>query len=193
MKTIIIFILTLFFTVEIFAVGLSAPTNGVYLAVVGWTHFGESKLGPNTNEIIPFDSQLGWLPFSNTGMVRVWFPSEPAYLAKVKMFDSDGKEVSKTSVGKSFGSKWSGLHDYRDAKCEFVFARGSYQDNRDLGGCNFLSTPKELFKMKKPGIYTMEIEMQMFRYVATTNVDEWSRNLIHFSPIKIKVEKPPDN
>ena len=190
MKTIIILVLTLFLIVKTHAVGLSTPTNDVYLAIIGWNHAGASKLGPNTNNIIPFDSQLAWLPFCNTGKVIIWFPSDPKYLAKIKMFDPNGKNVSKSSMGNSFGSKWSGLNDYRDTKFQFVFARESYDENPKLGGCNFLPTPKELFKMKSPGIYTMEIDMQMFRYTISTNVDDWSKNILRFSPVKIKVEKP---
>jgi len=44
--------------------------------------------------------------------------------------------------------------------------------------------------MDKPGIYTLEIQMQMFRYVSSYDPVERSKGLFRFSPVKIQVEKP---
>jgi hypothetical protein len=66
------------------------------------------------------------------------------------------------------------------------------KENQGESSGGILPAPKELFEMKDPGLYTMEIEMQMFRYVATRDTDVWFRNLLCFSPIRIKVENPPE-
>ena len=71
-------------------------------------------------------------------------------------------------------------------------AWGSYKDNLGLGGALFIHAPSELFQMEKPGIYTLEIQMQMFQYVASYDPVERSKTLFRFSPVKIKVEKPPE-
>jgi hypothetical protein len=60
-----------------------------------------------------------------------------------------------------------------------------------LGGARFLPTPQELFQIEKPGIYKLEIQMQMF-CPNSESVNKWHKELFQFSPVKIKVEKPPE-
>ena len=170
-----------------FSAGFSDLTNGIYVTVVGWRH-GD----PITNEPIRFDDKLVWMPFCNTGKVAVWFPPDAAYGVKIRMRGPDGKPTKKTRLGERFGSKWDKLHSYKDAKLQPGYAWGSYKENPGLGGGSILAAPQELFQLKEPGIYTMEIEIQLFRYVRSKNTEEWDKNLLRFSPIRIRVEKPPD-
>ena len=166
------------------ATGFSMPTNGVYLAITSWR-----ETWPNTNAPVHFDERLVWLAFCKGGRAELWFPIDPTYFLKLRMYDPQGKEVPRTALGKSYGSKFDLLRSYKTTRLQPTRPEGSYEENRGQGGGGFLPPPKDLFKMRKEGIYTMEIEMQMFRYVASTSVDDWSRNLIRFSPIKIKVCK----
>ncbi len=166
----------------LFAASLSSPTNEVYLAVGRWQ-------GAGTNEPVPFDAKLAFLAFCDTGKVELAYPADPAYSTRVKMFDSKGEEVPKARLGKKFGSMWDKLH-YRATKMGVMLAWGAYKDNPELGGGKPLPAPADLFMMEKSGIYTLEIQMQMYKYSASTDPATWQANLICFSQVRIKVEKP---
>ncbi len=171
--------------------GLSAVTNGVYLAV--------GRPG-STNEPVPFDERLIFLPFCDTGQVELNLTSPP-YGIKIRMWGGDGQDVPKTALGQSFGSKWDSFQDslvegkglhlgYYNLRRAGVFAWGPFTNNPGLGGGKLLPAPKDLFQMDKPGVYTLEMQMQMLRVNKGTN--GLTRQLIRFSPVRIKVEKPPD-
>ena len=187
MKNTIIFsfFLSLSLSNEIAAAGLSMPNGGIYLAIGAIRH--ERAI---TNEPIQFNDRLIWMPFCETGQVELSYPLDPAYGVRIKMTDLDGKEIVKTSLGSHFGSKFDRLHNFTETQTYPCIAEGAYKDNQELGGAKQLLTPKDLFQIQKPGIYTLTIEMQMFRVLKNTN--QWSRKLVHFSPIRIRVEKPPD-
>ena len=110
----------------------------------------------------------------------------------MRMFGPDGKEVKKTWTGRDFGTKWEKLHSYKDTKLQPIWAWGSFEENKGESSGSNLPPPQELFQMEESGIYTMEIEIQVFRYVPTKDTELWFKNLLRFSPIRIKVEKPPD-
>jgi hypothetical protein len=194
MKTKIILLLLLFVVCmatvsKSFAVILSETNSGIYIGISG----------TRTNTPLQFNDRLVWRPFCNTGMVSLNYP-DPNYGIKIKMFGPDGNEVTKTKLGESFGLNFDQVHSYKDvihtglmgyhsSHMGGIEAQGRY-DERDgplLSG-PLLPAPKELFQIEKPGIYTLEIQMQMFRVIKSTN--QWTRELIQFSPIKIRVEKP---
>jgi hypothetical protein len=166
------------------ATGFSLKTNGVYLA------FGAVRHGVNliTNEPIRFDDQLVWGAFCDTGKVELSCP-DFRYSLRIKLTDTNGVELPKTVRGQVFGSRFDQLHKITDSKVAPVLAWGPFQDH---GLRTPFLKPAELFQIEKPGIYTLEIQMQMFRYVASTDPNERSKTLFSFSPVKIKVEKPPD-
>jgi len=107
------------------------------------------------------------------------------------MVGPDGREVSKTSLGQQYGSKWNNLHTFKDTRVGIIAAEEVYANNPWLGGGKLLATPQELFEIGKPGIYTLELEMQMFRIIRN-NTTNWPRERFQFPPVKIKVEKPAD-
>lgn len=172
---------------NICAAGISSTTNGVYLVVGAARHALAI-----TNEPIQFDDRLVWMAYCDTGKIELSCPLDVAYGVKIKMTDTNGMDVAKTAMGKQFGSKFENLHKITDSKVYPELAWGSFKENLGMGGARFLPTPKELFQIKTPGIYTLEIQMQMFRYVASHDPDERSKTLFRFSPIKIKVEKPEE-
>jgi len=183
-KQIILFLICLASLSKVFGTDLSETNNGIFIAISG------GVIG--TNGAVPFDKRLGWLPFCATNtsgaLIELLYPNA-RYGMKIKMIGSDGNEVSKTDLGKIYGLKWNQLHSYKDSRLNNVSAGGSYQP--EFGG-PFLPAPNELFAMDKPGIYTLEIQMQMFRHTGSPDPEEEYHNLIRFSPVKIKVEKPPD-
>jgi hypothetical protein len=176
--------------------GLSAATNGVYLAV---------GAPGSTNEPVRFDAELIFLPFCDTGQVELNL-SSPPYGIKIRMWGADGQDVPKTALGKTFGSKWDSTWDsfqdslvegkgegpgYHDRRRTGVSAWGPFTNNPGLGGGKLLPAPKDLFRMDKPGVYTLEIQMQMARVNMGTN--QLTRRLVRFSPVRITVVKPPTN
>lgn len=169
---------------------LSDITNNLYMAIQGWSH----KSVGQTNELVQFDDEMVWHPFCTTGNVEINYPN-PAHGIKIKMLGADGKEIQKTALGKSYGSKWDQLHSPLDNDPNHIggitASRGTH-DPREIFTGPILSSPSELFQIEKPGIYTFEIQMQMFRHSSSSDTNEWMRNLFSFPPIKIKVEKPPE-
>jgi hypothetical protein len=156
--------------------GLSETNQGVYLAIGG---------DRSTNDPIRFDERLAYYPFCNTGDVLLAeAPFE--YGARIRMVGPDGQEVPKTPLGQTFGSRFDQLHNYRDARLGSICACGPYTGL--LG--SVLPSAKELFVMKAPGIYTLEIQMQMFRSGSPPDTNAATRNPIQFSPVRIKIQKP---
>jgi hypothetical protein len=179
----ILFLFTVTFATQSFAAGISETTNGVYLAIAA-----VRNVTLITNEPIRFDDRLVWMTFCDTGKIMLSYP-DTRYGTKINMTDSNGKDVSKTALGKRFGSKFDSLHLITDSKVGNTEALGNSYPNGDP---LFLPKPNELFQMDKPGIYTLEIQMQMFRYVPSYDPVERSKTLFKFSPVKIQVENPPD-
>jgi hypothetical protein len=178
---------------EAIATGISATTNGVYL-VVG----AERNSTTITNEPIRFDDRILWMTFCDSGKEELTMPGNIAYSIQIKMTDQSGNEVLKTALGKRYGTKWDSLHSMYESQEILkethpipVLAGGTYKDNPDLGGGRFLPTPNELFRIEKAGIYTLEIQMQMF-YSNQKSTNLYHRDRFQFSPISIKVEKPKE-
>jgi hypothetical protein len=179
------------FCFQALGANLSAITNNLYLAVQGWSH---KSTGLDTNKVIQFDDELNWCPFCITGHVELNYPN-PTHGIKIKMWNKEGKEVPKTSLGETYGSKWSQLHSPLDNDRHNIGGitawRGRYYES-DIFTGPILPSPNELFQMDESGVYTMEIQMQMFRHPNSNDTNEWAHNLFGFPPIKIKVEKPPE-
>ncbi len=160
----------------------SLPTNGIYVAVSS-----PNPDWPATNTTVRWDERLGWSPFSDKGRVPLMFAVDPAYFAKLKLLDSQGKEVPRTRLGRTYGSKFDKLKSYKTTRLQGVSAWGSYHENKGLGAGIYLTAPKDLFQIEKPGTYTLQIEMQMFRYTASPKLEDWTTNLLRFSPITVTV------
>lgn len=173
---------------EAFATGISAITNGFYLVIAGDR---PNSIGVITNEPIRFDDRLLWMPFCDTREIELSYPADPAYRMKIKMTDTNGNELPKTALGKTFGSKFDSLRSFTDTRPYPFIVGGAFKDNPSLGGARFLPTPKDLIQIEKTGIYTLEIQMQMF-YSNPQSTNALHKDLFQFSPVTIKVEKPPD-
>jgi hypothetical protein len=173
-------------------VGVSAHTNGVYVAM------GGAQDGPATSTPIGSDQELVWDAFSDASEVELFYPSE-AYWINVRMLGPDGNEVPKTGLGKTWGSKWNSTRSlvdnskpgFRCGRIGSISARGKY-DARYPGLGKLLPAASRLFVMAKPGIYVMEVQMQMFRRAAPGSKDKYF-TFFEFSPVKLKVEKKAEN
>lgn len=173
----IVFLICLNAGLSTFATGVSAVTNGIYVVVGGTT----------TNELIRFDESLLYMPYCNTGSVAMSLPDH-RYSIRMRMFDTNNQSLKKSGLGSTYGSCFDDLHSYKDGRPGGVCACGPYR--ADLGPSGLaLPSPNKLFVIPKPGIYTLEVEIQMFRHSASLDTNVWNKNLIRFSPVQIKVHK----
>lgn len=171
------------------ATTLSETNDGLYVAIAAWRT--DSASGFVDTEPIRFDDRLLWCPFSNRGKVELNYP-DSSYGVEVRMIGPDGKAVRRSTLGETFGAKWDMLRSYRDTQLGSIDAQGPY-DPRGGGFTGpLLPAPKELFQMEKPGIYILEIKMQMFRHNASPDPEVWGKSLLRFGPVKLKVQKPAD-
>jgi hypothetical protein len=190
-KNVIITLTFLSCFVRAFGTELSETNNGFFLAI------GGARSG--TNEPIQYDEELVYLPYytlykSKTPdanhLIDLQYPDVQHGL-KLNLLGPDGKEVPRTSIGKRIGSMWDKLHDRRDSKMWFDVSAGySYDSSVGADGGCLIYPINMLFKMKDPGIYTLEIQMQMLRYTPSLDPEEQHKNLIRFPPMRIKIEKP---
>jgi hypothetical protein len=179
---------------------VSKQTNGWCIALQGVNH----QTGLVKADAIDINDELVWIPFSgipsSTNTQRLLYYLDPIYGMRVKMTDSDGNEVEKTSLCKKWGSKFNKL-DFsllttdNNFKIYSIDDCGLYHPSycvTGLSGHIITNRPSELFKIKKTGIYTMEIEMQIFKRPPEgmlNNENAWKSNLIQFPPVQIKVKK----
>jgi hypothetical protein len=184
----------LYLSESTFAAGVSDETNGLYIVVSAWRHTG-SSFSPVFSEPIRFDDELVWMPSSSIGEVNVNYKG-PVYCVQIKMYDTNNDEVAKTLLGNVYGSKFDQFRpgDYAGT----ILATGNNHFDkrildRGLGG-RPLPAPGDLFKIKKPGIYTLEVKIQLLQVDKKDPNDTktWSQELVQFSPIKLKVEKPEE-
>jgi hypothetical protein len=128
-----------------------------------------------------------WRPFSDVKKQNIVYSGSP-YLMKITGVGADGKELPKTSLGKLFGRDFDKVRGFEDTDRK---VSGGFVVNGGYGGeftdAIFFS-PNELFEIDKPGTYTITLEIQVFEVVYEAN--KVSHRLIHFSPVKIEVEKP---
>lgn len=172
------------------AAGISDLTNGVYLVISGWP----------TNDPVRYDTSLVFMPFCNTGKVNLTYQLDPAYSVKIEMLNSNGVEVPKTKIGKRFGSKFAQPENCNQGRPYNFTAGGPYSSNMGMGGARPFSNypsfeawlrPEDLFKIEKPGLYSMQIQMQMF-YRNPSSTNAWQQDRFEFSPITVSVIKPAD-
>lgn len=190
MKTVYISILfASLSTCGVLATGFSETNDGFYIAISG----------SSTNEPVASNDPLSWRPFCtrSTAATEFNYP-DPARGIKIKMLDFRGKQIRRTELGKSYGTKFDKLSRFQDiipaphagyssGHVGSILAKGSYNDTDAVSG-PLLPSAQDLFQIQKPGIYTLEIQMQMFLIHKTAN--QWTRKLIRFSPVKIKVVMP---
>jgi hypothetical protein len=169
---------------------LSVTNSGIFLVIGAPQPISGATLDENAP--MPFDQKLVWEPFSNIGAVDLNYPS-PEFGIRVRMYGPDGREALKTGLGSLFGSKFDLVKSYEDvivgSHMGGIAARQKYIElGRGYAGGN-IPAPDDLFLMEKTGLYSLEIEMLMFRIMKTTPT-HWDRQLLRFPAIEIKVEKP---
>src|ERR1051325_5433549 len=146
------------------ATSLSETNKGIYIAIAGWGI--QPSRGFVGDETIQFDDRLLWKPFGNTGALELNYPDR-TYGVRVKMHRPDGREIVKTKLGDTLGSKFDRVQSYDDVAHGWsmggVTAAGPYDPRGEGFTSPPLPAPKDLFQMEHAGAYTMEVEMLLFR------------------------------
>lgn len=163
---------------------VSNETNGLQIAIGGW----RSKIGAVTDGPIQIGDRLVFMALCATGKVELFHPLDLAYGLKMKLIDSKGELVAKTKEGKRAGSLFNDLGNMDNTRLTRVYAWGSFQENAGFGGGKFLPPPVDLFRISKPGLYKLVVEMQMFR-PWTVGLSSNRPTLIRFPPVELTVEK----
>jgi hypothetical protein len=167
---------------------LSETNDGIYVAVYG---VGE-RVGLESKDPFQYDDEFIWCPFSNVGLVRVYFPN-PNYAFRIRMISPDGKETRKTPLGQTYGSRFDHLQSEMQEATRgrgIIDAQGRYDasEPKDSFSGRSLPKPNDLFVMDQTGVYKLELEFQISGPHKAT--DKPGLNFLRFPPMKIKVEKP---
>ena len=172
---------------EAFGSILSTTNNGIYIAVYG---IGQ-RVGIESHDPFQYDDTLIWQPFSNVGARRIPI-GNPKYSFRLTMLSPNGEETSRTQLGTQYGSRFDQMAI--DPSDRSGRGMGSmevgiiyYPGIDDFSGQTFPS-PKDLFEMDQVGMYTMELEFQVFG--PHKDAKQPGLEILRFPPMRIKLEKP---
>jgi hypothetical protein len=157
--------------------GQTHASNGLELIL--FTESGSSKLKSDERMLYTFRS-------TNQSMLLI---PKPEYFCEARLFSSNGTQVPKSRLGESLGKDFFRLNDYsRDSIQRASFDPRGLERLRVNGtngaGGNIWYRPNELFQIKLPGLYTLELRLQVFGKEASTN--KYTR--YRFPLVKIPVE-----
>ena len=168
------------------ALTLSSTNDGICVAVGAW----RAGMGFFGGDIIQYDDKLLCEFISTLGDFRLDCPNA-AFAWRIRMFGPDGTEIAKTEAGQQIGVKFNDILSHPDgrSKGEQGYPTVPYYDRRDeMFGGPLLPAPQDWFQMERPGIYILELEMQVLRRPRNTN--ETLMQIVRIPQVRIKVEKP---
>ncbi len=115
---------------------------------------------------------------TNKDTIVAW-PKEPEYLCAAELLDEGGNGVPRTKMGRSYGSKYA---EFDPSKGRLV----RQHINPSSEPCWNLFRPGDLFKISKPGTYTLRLQLQVLKVQSdrTTNAVEIVRFPILSLPIR---------
>lgn len=124
--------------------------------------------------------------------IRIVFPVQPEYAFQVDLVDTNGNVIQKTEAGKRVGSKFLEFNE----NSFFVPSTGQSTEGKIKSQRTIVMAkrppfeifrmfrPRDLFKVEKPGCYTLRIYFQIVAPLRTESTLNTSTNiLIRFSPI----------
>ena len=168
---------------------LSGTNGGLYFCIDAAAHVFHAA----TPRAITARDGLAWGLFCDTGHVTAYYPLR-AYWLRLDMTGPSGKEVQKTPLGRQYGARfddigryspeWSGPGFHSGSRLMRVEAYGPYDEGEPgFSGTSLIPAPSQLFQMRQPGIYKLQVEMQLFRGGAP-----WGSNVVRFPPLTINVD-----
>ena len=130
-----------------------------------------------------------------TNTTRVTFPTKPEFAWQVELFDTNGVAVPKTAAGKKAGTKFLDF-GLKTAVLRATFGpepnaqRWVAMEKTMSRGGLLLFRPSDLFKIEKPGNYTLKIRFQILTFPRTgPNPGEHTNDLIRFPPLDYPLVK----
>jgi len=158
----------------------STTNKGTYLSIIG------SK----SNGLAGFDDGLQWRAFCENQHSLLESPDLSSGF-KMNLQDPDGKEVPRTALGRTIGPDFDSLQSLGKLPPGTKLTRLDFRNGiYNIVPAQPLPLLKECFTMDKPGIYTLEFQMQLFRISYKDNGEHDPEELIRFPPMTIKVNLP---
>jgi hypothetical protein len=147
----------------------------------------------------PIDGELIFGVWTtNTNDFSVYVPYEPEYAYECELYDSNGAALPKTPYAKRFGTRYFDLdtsfsnkgaklrREYplheQDLPGQYLFLR-----KPDVGNGYIIYTPNDLFIIKNPGKYTLEIRFQII--VRTGRGRDMAAHIVRFPPLEYPIVK----
>ena len=123
----------------------------------------------------------------------IYIPFNPEYLCQIELYDTNGNAMAKTRMGKKYGinysqaKKWYTKISEQDRK-EMHFEKTSSVLTPQIGIASWrLFKISDCFEIKKPGDYTLEIKLQVYKRLILGK--DIVFKLIKFPSVKINVRK----
>lgn len=149
---------------ELFEKG-AKPMSSCFCAVLaGHLYSQHSELSP-ADHIPNVTEQIVCKVFT-TNAQELWVSRavEERYYYLIRLLNAQGEKVPETVAGRVYGSKFFALKEYQDARMVDHLAYGSRQGpgTSMSGGWRLPHTPDQLFRIEDPGIYVLEMCVQIF-------------------------------
>lgn len=156
----------------------SKVVDGFYVGLYGVNSAGVGS----TNNTSP-DDELIYVLWAMNGPMLCVVPAQREYAYKVELLNSNGVPMPKTAIGKRVGTEFSDF----DAK---FYLKGipikHLRANKEGHPVEtpILFRPSDLFKVDKPGKYTLRIRFQILAFPKTgPGRRDFTNDLIRFPPL----------
>lgn len=139
----------------------------------------------STNSTSP-DDELFYVPWTTSDPAWVVVPAEPEYAYQVELLDTNGVAVPKTELGKRFGTKFFDFNTTPSKKGIAIRPLRANKKGKPVPTpCLFYPHhTSDLFKIDKPGHYTLRIRFQILTFPRTgPNRRDYTNDLIRFPPM----------
>lgn len=192
---VIIFLLSLVTWTSSAGLWLSPVTNGLYVALTSLPQSEASKESWATNQYsIDWKEPLALLIFSQTGSVHVAYPQQNKFFIRFEMVDTKSESVSKTAVGRAWGADFGRVPKDLGQKTSVsqfavpLFVTSSHTNSKSVSRGPSLPAPKDLFVIKKKGIYKLKVEVFLLRAetAADGKIRRWQP--VRFPTVDVSVD-----
>jgi len=182
--------------------------DGFFIGVTD--EFGRTNTSPDTKLCFSiWTTNKIWTinKIGPTNYTRAIFPTEPEIAYQIGLFDANGAAIPKTERGKKVGTK------FFDFNANSFILRSTGPDGYSGPGGQFgvkaqvtgvtkkawepqgqmllIFRPSDLFKIDKPGKYTLRIRFQILAFPRTgPGPGDYTTDLIRFPPLDYPLDKP---
>jgi hypothetical protein len=174
---------------------LSGATNQVYLGVSGRSSVDPENSNWLTNrEPIRLDDPLAISFYCRTGAIQVMTPLDSRFFIRFQMHDAIGAQIPVTPEGFRWGSDVERFPTApgRSKRTRMVAMPVAGPDAAGLTNYSpgpVLPSAQQLFRMEKPGLYWLTLEVHMMKQEFKSDRD-WIWVHIKIPPFTVPIEKP---